>query len=75
VARIPLPDGDELIPRAEFAALLDVSPRTVQNYEQQGLPTAEVGGIRYTPRNEGLSWIAARIQRRNRRNPRRSRAA
>jgi len=71
--RIQLPNGDTLIPRPEFAALLDVTPRTIANYEKLGLPTTEVGGIRYNPQNEGLNWIAARIQRRNSR--RTSRAA
>ena len=69
---IKLPNGDTLIPRGEFAALIGATPRTVQKYEQQGLPTAEVAGVRYNPQNEGLNWIAALIQRRN---PRRSRAA
>ena len=69
---INLPNGDTLIPRAEFAALIGATPRTVQKYEQQGCPTVEVAGVRYNPQNEGLNWIAARIQRRN---PRRSRAA
>ena len=69
---ISLPNGDTLIPRAEFAALIGATPRTVQNYEQQGCPTVEVAGVRYTPQNEGLSWIAGRIERRG---SRRSRAA
>jgi hypothetical protein len=72
VARIPLPNGDELIPDSEFAALLDVTQRTLTNYDKLGLPYAEVGGHKYRPRNEGLAWVAGRIQRRN---PRRSRAA
>jgi phage terminase Nu1 subunit (DNA packaging protein) len=70
---IQLPNGDKLIPRSEFAALIGATPRTVANYEHQGLPTVEIAGIRYNPHDEGLNWIAARIQRRN---PRRtSRAA
>jgi hypothetical protein len=65
--RLPLPDGGELIPHTEFAAdfLGGVTPRTVSNYERRGLPTAEIGGKKYVPLDEGLAWIAAQIKRRN----------
>jgi phage terminase Nu1 subunit (DNA packaging protein) len=62
---IPLPNGDVLIPRAEFAALLDVTPRTISEYEKQGCPGALVGGVAYNPQNEGLNWVASLIRRRN----------
>jgi len=63
---IPLPNGDVLIPRGEFAALLDVTVRTVQGYEKQGCPGGLVGGVAYNPQNEGLNWVAAhKIKRRN----------
>ena len=72
MTRIPLPNDDELIPDAEFAALLDVTQRTLTNYDKLGLPYAEVGGSKYRPKNECLAWVASRIQRRN---PGRKRAA
>jgi hypothetical protein len=62
---ILLPNGDELIPDAEFAGLLAVTQRTLTNYDGEGCPFVRVGGRKYRPKNEGLSWVAARIKRRN----------
>jgi hypothetical protein len=63
---IQIPDGDVLIPDSEFASLLDgVTRRTLSNYDRAGLPFVRIGGKKYRPRNEGLAWIASRIQRRN----------
>ena len=68
---IPLPNGDTLIPNAEFADKLGVVIRTLDNYDRKGLPFAMIGGKKYRPLTEGMSWIASRIQRRN---PRRGRS-
>jgi hypothetical protein len=62
---IPLPGGDVLIPDAEFAELLGVVPRTLTNLDKQGCPFVLVGGRKYRPKNEGLTWVASRIRRRN----------
>jgi hypothetical protein len=62
---IPLPNGDELIPDAEFAGLLAVTQRTLTSYDSEGCPFAMVGGRKYRPKNEGLTWVASRIRRRN----------
>jgi hypothetical protein len=67
---IPLPNGDELIPDEEFAKKLNVTRRTLGNLDRKGCPFVMIGGRKYRPLNEGLSWFGSRIQRRN---PRRSR--
>jgi hypothetical protein len=66
---ITLPDGGVAIPNAEFAERLGVVVRTLNNYDRRGLPFLVIGGKKYRPLNEGLAWVASRIQRRN---PRRS---
>jgi hypothetical protein len=63
--RIPLPNGDELIPDIEFAEKLSVTRRTLGNLDREGLPFILIGGCKYRPLTEGLNWIASRIQRRN----------
>lgn len=68
--RIALPNGDELIPDIEFAEKLDITRRTLANFDREGCPFVMIGGCKYRPLNEGLNWIASRIQRRN---PRRGR--
>jgi hypothetical protein len=67
---IPLPNGDVLIPDAEFAEKLGVTRRTLGNRDHEGCPFVIIGGCKYRPLNEGLNWIGSRIQRRN---PRRGR--
>ena len=67
---IPLPNGDLLIPDIEFAEKIGVTRRTLGNLDRQGCPFILVGGCKYRPQNEALSWIASRIQRLN---PRRGR--
>ena len=67
---ISLPSGDQLIPDIEFAEKLNVTRRTLGNFDREGCPFVIIGGCKYRPLNEGLNWIASRIQRRN---PRRSR--
>jgi hypothetical protein len=65
---IPLPDGDVLIPDAEFGALLSNPPltaRTLWTYEQRGLPVVKIGGRKYRPQRASLEWVAAQIKRRN----------
>jgi hypothetical protein len=70
---IPLPNGDKLVPDAEFLkAAGDVTSRTGSNWDKEGCPHAYIGGMKYRPWNEGLAWLASRIKRRN---PRRAVAA
>jgi hypothetical protein len=62
--RIPLPNGDELIPDAEFLKKAgDVTPRTGNNWDKEGCPYTHIGGIKYRPEREGLNWLASRIKR------------
>jgi hypothetical protein len=64
--RIPLPNGDELIPDAEFLKQAGgVTYRTGLNWDRQGCPYTHIGGKKYRPRAEGLTWLASRIKRRN----------
>lgn len=69
---IPLPNGDVLIPDEEFAQKVGATRRTLGNRDREGFPFVLIAGRKYRPLNEGLNWIASRIQRRN---PRRGRAA
>jgi hypothetical protein len=62
---IPLPNGDVLIPDAEFAEKLNVTRRTLGNLDGEGCPFVMIGGRKYRPLNEGLTWVASRIRRRN----------
>ena len=72
---IPLPNGDVLIPDGEFAEKLGATRRTLGNLDREGCPFVMVAGIKYRPLNEGLDFIASRIQRKNpRRNQRKARA-
>jgi hypothetical protein len=68
--RIQLPDGDELVPDEEFAKKIGVTRRTLGNLDHEGCPFVMIGGKKYRPLNEALSWIGSRIQRLN---PRRGR--
>jgi hypothetical protein len=71
---IPLPNGDELIPDAEFLKEAgDVTPRTGNNWDKQGCPFIYIKNIKYRPRREGFEWLASRIKRRN--PPRRPKSA
>jgi hypothetical protein len=64
--RIPLPNGDELVPDAEFLKTAgDVSPRTGTNWDKEGCPHVYIKNIKHRPMREGLEWIASRIKRRN----------
>jgi hypothetical protein len=62
---IPLPNGDKLIPDGEFAEKVGATRRTLSNYDDLGLPFAIIAGVKYRPLNEGLSWVASCIRRRN----------
>jgi hypothetical protein len=63
---IPLPNGDKLVPDAEFLkAAGGVTARTGSNWDDEGCPHAYIGGKKYRPWNEGLNWLASRIKRRN----------
>jgi hypothetical protein len=75
VAEIKLPNGDSLVPRADFAnETLGTSEKTVQRLD---LPTTYIAGVAYVQRNASLQIIAASVHRRNqpatRSNPRRRR--
>jgi hypothetical protein len=64
--RIPLPNGDVLVPDAEFLQQAgDVSRRTGSNWDREGCPYTYIKNIKYRPLNEALNWLASRIQRRN----------
>jgi hypothetical protein len=61
---IPLPNGDVLIPDAEFREKAgDVSDRTGRDWDKLGCPFVMIGGKKYRPLNEGLTWLASRIKR------------
>jgi hypothetical protein len=63
---IPLPNGDVLIPDAEFLELVGgVTARTGNDWDQKGCPHVHIGGRKYRPKAEALNWLASRIQRRN----------
>jgi hypothetical protein len=65
---IPLPNGDKLVPDAEFLeAAGGVTRRTGSNWDEEGCPHAYIGGMKYRPWNEGFAWLASRIKRRNQR--------
>jgi hypothetical protein len=64
---IPLPNGDVLIPDAEFAEKIAATRRTLGNLDHQGCPFAMIAGRKYRPLNEGLNWIGSRIKRLNQR--------
>jgi hypothetical protein len=66
VTRIPLPNGDALIPDADFLEIAGgVTARTGNNWDKDGCPFAMIGGRKWRPEKEGLAWIASRIRRRN----------
>jgi hypothetical protein len=63
---IDLPSGDKLVPDSEFLKLAGgVTYRTGLNWDKQGCPYVHVGGVKYRPLKEGMSWIASRIKRSN----------
>jgi hypothetical protein len=59
---IPCPDGDTLQPRAQFAAEIRISERTVT---RMNLPTTYVGSVAYIKRKASLQIIANGVKRRN----------
>jgi hypothetical protein len=71
---IELPDGDVLIPDAEFLKKAGgITARTGNAWDRLGCPFVMIGGRKYRPLKGGLSWLATRIQRRN--PPRRPKSA
>jgi hypothetical protein len=55
---IPLPDGDELIPRRELADEIGISERTLQKLKT--LPVTSISNVSYVPKNAGLAaYVAA----------------
>jgi hypothetical protein len=63
---INLPNGDKLVPDAEFLKIAgDVTQRTGNNWDQQGCPFIYIKNMKYRPLNEALEWLASRIRRRN----------
>jgi hypothetical protein len=72
---IPLPNGDKLVPDAEFLeAAGGVTPRTGLAWDKKGCPRTYIGGLKYRPWNEGFAWIASRIKRGNPRRTKQSAA-
>jgi hypothetical protein len=58
---IPLPNGDVLVPRREFAKeTLRVSEKTAR---RMNLPTTYIANIAHVARNESLAQIAKGIRR------------
>jgi hypothetical protein len=53
--RIPLPNGDSLDPRSQFAEELGVSEDAVRDMR---LPTRYIANVAYVVRNESLRLIA-----------------
>ena len=73
---IPLPNGDKLVPDAEFlAAAGGVTPRTGLNWDRKGCPHVYIKNMKYRPWNEGFAWLASRIKRSNRRRIKKQSAA
>jgi hypothetical protein len=63
---IPLPNGDVLVPDAEFRKKAgDVSERTARDWDKHGCPFIMISGRKYRPLNEGLTWLASRMKRHN----------
>jgi hypothetical protein len=73
---INLPNGDKLVPDAEFLKIAgDVTARTGNDWDRLGCPFIIIGGRKYRPLNEALGWLTTRIERKNppRKEPRVSR--
>ena len=68
--RIQLPDGDELVPRQQFADEVGFTDRTARKLN---LPTTYIANTAYVLRNASLAIIAARVQSRNDGEPQRRR--
>jgi hypothetical protein len=63
---IPLPNGDVLVPDAEFREKAgDVAERTGRDWDKHGCPFVMIGGRKYRPLNEALTWLASQITRHN----------
>lgn len=63
---IKLPSGDMLVPDAEFLKQAgDVTSRTGRDWDAKGCPFVMIAGRKYRPLNEGLTWLASQIKRRN----------
>ena len=61
--RIPLPNGDYLEPRVEFAeSKLKVSDRTARRLN---LPTTYIGNVAYVAHNASLEIVASSVRCRN----------
>jgi hypothetical protein len=70
LAEIPLPNGDTLVPRADFARNeIGTSEKTAQRLN---LPTTYIGGVAYVLRNASLQILAATVRRRNQPSKRRA---
>jgi hypothetical protein len=63
---IDLPNGDKLVPDAEFLEKAGgVTKRTGTNWDRAGCPHIMIGGWKYRPLKEAMDWVASRIKRRN----------
>jgi len=60
--RIQLPNGDELVPRQQFADEVGFTDRTARKLN---LPTTYIANTAYVLRNASLAILAARVQSRN----------
>jgi hypothetical protein len=59
---IQLPDGDELVPRQQFASEIGITDRTARKLN---LRTTFIGGVAYVPRNASKEQLAEGARRRN----------
>jgi len=66
--RIPLPGGDYLLPRCQWAEAIGITDRTARKLD---LPTVYVGGVAYVPHNASTQRIADQLKVRNEPPPRR----
>jgi hypothetical protein len=60
--RIPLPDGDFLEPRRQWAEGIGITDRSARKLN---LPTTYVANVAYVPHNASLQVIAERVRRPN----------
>lgn len=62
--RIQIP-GDELVPNQALADEWGCTTRTVDRYDELGLPYVHVAGRKYRPLRRSREWLARRIREPN----------
>jgi hypothetical protein len=62
VPEVKLPNGDVLVPRADFVGTLGVTERTARRWN---FPTTYLAGVAFVQRDASLQIIAASVHRRN----------